>query len=89
MLKWWNKHNFGNIYASILKVEEEVIGLENIYTSDNCDENKDALDNDTKNFLYGLQNREEAFLKQKDASKYVLEVEGNSKYFHALINIKI
>ncbi|KAL0906850.1 hypothetical protein M5K25_025378 [Dendrobium thyrsiflorum] len=82
-LRWWNKHVFKNIFSNILEVEKEVMDLENIYQINSSINNLERL-NTAKTNLFKLQDMEEAFWKQKAASKLTLEGDRNTKFFHSL-----
>lgn len=85
VLRWWNKHKFGNIFSNIKQAEEEVNLLEIQLTLNNNGTNKKLLEDSKKNLL-NLQYMEEIYWKLKAASKFHAEGDRNTKYFHAVVN---
>ncbi|KAI0511688.1 hypothetical protein KFK09_012320 [Dendrobium nobile] len=84
-LRWWNKNIFKNIFSNIKLAENEVDKADRMYMSHSTDINLSALNN-AKNLLANLQEKEEAFWKQKASVKFLVEGDRNTSYFHNIAN---
>ncbi|KAI0524341.1 hypothetical protein KFK09_003708 [Dendrobium nobile] len=84
-LRYWNKHIFKNIFSNILDMEAKAIEWEGIFL-DNPSEVNNAKLSAIKNDLVNLKKQEEAFWHQKANTKFIIEGDRNTKFFHAIAN---
>ncbi|PKU83800.1 hypothetical protein MA16_Dca010893 [Dendrobium catenatum] len=87
VLRWWNKHIFKNLFSIIKNVEHEVMELENVYLLNPDSSNLSELNN-AKIKLFALHDQEEMYWQQKATTKFTVEGDWNTKFFHALANKK-
>ncbi|PKU80371.1 hypothetical protein MA16_Dca026368 [Dendrobium catenatum] len=87
VLRWWNKHTFKNIFDNIKNAEHKVMELEKIYQLYPDSSNLSDL-NVAKINLCTLQEQEEIYWHQKATTKFTVDGDRNTKFFHALANKK-
>ncbi|KAI0524770.1 hypothetical protein KFK09_004155 [Dendrobium nobile] len=86
VLRWWNKHILKNLFSNIM-AENDVMELENAFMLNPNDAILFEL-NSAKINLLDLQNQEEMYWKQKATTKFLVEGDRNTKFFHSLANMK-
>ncbi|XP_073118526.1 uncharacterized protein [Henckelia pumila] len=84
-LKWWNQEVSRNIHDKVRDLDLVAAQAEEIYDSDNSEENRAALSLAQANLSLCLA-MEEAFWKQKASAKWMVDGEKNSKLFHNMVN---
>ncbi|PKU62205.1 hypothetical protein MA16_Dca011498 [Dendrobium catenatum] len=87
VLRWWNKHIFKNLFSNIKNAEKEVMELENVYMLNPDSFNLSELNN-AKIKLFKLHDQEETYWHKKATTKFIVEGDRNTKFFHALANKK-
>ncbi|PKU84406.1 hypothetical protein MA16_Dca002919 [Dendrobium catenatum] len=87
VLRWWNKHIFKNLFANIKNADNEVMELEKAYQLSPDSSNLADL-NVVKINLFALHEQKEIYWYQKATTKFTVDGDRNTKFFHALANKK-
>lgn len=83
----WNKEVFGVVDLNIDKIFEEINSLDKLAASHNVIDSSRRKEL-TVQFCQQLHNKE-SLLRQKSRSKWILEGNANTRYFHVCLNAKM
>ncbi|PKU61074.1 hypothetical protein MA16_Dca020447 [Dendrobium catenatum] len=84
-LRWWNKCIFKNVFTNIKLAESNVANADLDYMHDASITNLSNMNN-AKHTLFNLQEKEEAFWRQKASAKFFVDGDRNTSYFHNIAN---
>ncbi|KAI0510194.1 hypothetical protein KFK09_010794 [Dendrobium nobile] len=87
VLRWWNKHVFKNLFDNIKEAENEVVDWEVCVASNPLSDNISNL-NKAKLKLSALHEQEEIYWQQKATTRFLVEGDRNTKFFHTMYNKK-
>lgn len=87
-LKAWNKNTFGNIHIQVKEAETNVLNIQNQIDSVGLADNMLQQQKMAQIHLDRVLDRQETFWKQKAKTKWHIQGDRNTNYFHILAKIK-
>ena len=87
-LKEWNKTQFGDIQQKLRRIEMELNKLEKEGDDRQLNEQEIKLRKQLQEELWVAAHSNESFLKQKARTRWIKEGDGNSRFFHLIVNWK-